>query len=424
MLSFLCKYLGFRTDVEPDSESKIDIQDLSRAAAWILIALYMIGFAISAASRSQSDFIIYRNAGVQAAHAGQIYNFKDPSPFQYAPIYAVAFIPFGRIPLRLAQLVWFLLSMALALPAMILGTSRLLFGRGFELRWELILIPVLLCTRFIHPNFDHGQINLLLLAMIVWGLALANQSSPVAAGALLAASVLVKPYGVPVILYLLGRGRVRFAVSLLFFAVALLLLPSVFVGAGYALHETIEYIRSLTTRVPNLSHDLYNKYNQSAAAIAVRLFATTKQRGGLLSQSAAATIGFAFQCALTLAVIARIGFQWSGTTGQNARLSLAALFCTAAALSPVSWLEYYMVLEVPYMALTSIACSNAAADQSRARVAQLVLAGSLVLNVGTRFFEAALYYGAAYFGSLVVLVTVLSLTGIERPLPAEVRSQT
>jgi hypothetical protein len=307
--------------------------------------------------------------------------------------------------------------MALALPATILGTSRLLFGRGFELRWELIVIPVLLCARFIHPNFDHGQINLLLLAMIVWGLALANQSRPVATGALLAASLLVKPVGVPVILYLFGRRRVRFIAYLLFFAVALLWLPSVFVGAGYALHQTAEYIRSLITRVPNLSHDLYNKYNQSATAIAVRLFATTKQRGGMLSQGAAATLGFAFHCALTIAVIVWIGVRWSSTTVQNAQLSLAALFCTLAAFSPVSWLEYYMALEVPYMALVFIACSRAEADCNRARVAQFVLAGSLVLNLGTRFFAAALYYGAAYFGSLVVLVTVLTLTAIEQPLP-------
>jgi len=397
--------------------TKTEIQGLSRAAAWILIALYLFGFAISAVSRSQSDFVIYRNAGIQAAHAGQIYDFHDPSPFQYAPIYAVAFIPFGLFSLRLAQFLWFLLSMALALPAMIVGTSRLLFGRGFELRWEVIVIPVLLCTRFIHPNFDHGQINLLLLAMIVWGLALANQSSPVAAAALLAASVLAKPFGVPVILYLFGRRRARFIICLLFFAVALLWLPSVFVGAGYARHETAEYIRSLATRVPNLSHDLYNKYNQSAAAIAVRLFATTKQRGGWLSQGVAATLGFAFQCALTIAVIVRIGLRWGGMTEQNARLSLAALFCTVAAFSPVSWLEYYMVLEVPYMALTFIACSGAEADRSRARVAQFVLAGSLVVNLGTRLFEAALYYGAAYFGSLFVLVTVLALTGIKEPLP-------
>ncbi len=388
-------------------------------AAWILIALYLLGFAISAAVRSQSDFIIYRNAGIQAAHGGQIYDFQDPSPFQYAPIYAVAFISLGLPPLRLAQLLWFLVSMVMALPAMVLGTRRLLFGRGFELRWQLIVIPVLLCTRFLHPNFDHGQINLLLVAMVVWGLTLANESRSVAAGALLAASVLAKPFGLPVILYLFGRRRVLFIISLLFFAVALLWLPCVIVGVGYTLHQTDEYIRSLTTRVPHLSHDLYNKYNQSAAAIAVRLFAATKQRGGLLSQSAAASIGFAFQCALTFVVVVWIVLRWSRTTEQNTRLSLAALFCTAAAFSPVSWLEYYMMLEVPYMALAFIACSKEATDRSHARAAQFVLAGALVLNLGTRLFEPALYYGAVYFGSLAVLVTILALTGFKEPPPLE-----
>ena len=92
-------------------------------AAWTLIALYLLGLAISAASRSQSDFIIYRNSGIQAAHAGQIHNFHDPSPFQYAPVYAVAFIPLGLLPSRPAQLLWFMISMVLALPAMIWGRA-------------------------------------------------------------------------------------------------------------------------------------------------------------------------------------------------------------------------------------------------------------------------------------------------------------
>lgn len=382
----------------------------SRAAAWILIACYLVGLAISASLRSQSDFVIYRNAGIHAAHGTPIYDFHDPSPFQYAPAYAVAFIPFGLLPLRPAQLLWFLISTALALPAMILGTSRLLFGRGFELRAELIIVPVLLCAQFIQPNFDHGQINLLLVAMIVWGLAFANESRPVTAGALLAASVLVKPFALPVILYLLGCWRVRFIISLLFFVIALLWLPSVFVGTGYAFHETTEYIRSLTTRVPHLSHDLYNKYNQSAAAIAVRLFATKDGRG-LFSQGDAATAGFVFQFALSIAVIVWIVFRQSGAAGRDIRLSLAALFCTMAAFSPVSWLEYYMALVVPYMALTFIAGPASDADRVRARIAQFILAGALILNLGTRLFEPLLYYGAEYFGSLAVLAALMALTG-------------
>jgi glycosyl transferase family 87 len=377
--------------------------------AWALVAIYLLGLAISAASRSQSDFVIYRNSGIQAAQGGEIYDFHHPSPFQYAPIYASAFIALGVLRPRPAQFLWFLISTVLALPVMILGASRLLFGRGFELRWELIVVPVLLCAQFIEVNFDHGQINLLLLDLVVWGLALAIESRARLAGALLAGSLLLKPLGVPVVLYLFAPSRLRFVISLLFFVAALLLLPCVLVGAGYALHQTAQYFRILTVRVPHLSHDLHNKYNQSAVAVAVRLLSGTPQRAGLLSQSAAATTGFAFQCVLTIAAVVWCRRRWNRGPERSARLSLAALFCVAAAFSPISWLEYYMALEVPYMALVFIASSTDERGRGGARAARLVLAILLIVNLGARLFEPAQYCGATYFSSLFALVAVVIL---------------
>src|SRR6516164_1627670 len=277
-----------------------------RAAAWILVGFYILGFAVSAASRSQSDFVIYRNAGAAALQKKPIYGLHDPSPFQYAPIYAVAFIPLGLLPPRAAQLLWFSISMALALPMMILGTGRLPFGPAFKLGWELILVPLLLCIRFIHPNFDHGQINLLLLAMVVWGFAFAIESKPVAAGGLLAASMLAKPFALPVILYLLARRQFACIVSMMIFLAALVVIPGVLVGPNYALHQTGEYLTSLTTRGIQRSQDLKNKYNQSSAAIAVRFFAPRSAK--LSNLKVAAVGGFAFQCVLTLGVIAWLVF--------------------------------------------------------------------------------------------------------------------
>jgi hypothetical protein len=84
-------------------------------------------------------------------------------------------------------------------------------------------------------------------------------------------------------------------------------------------------------------------------------------------------------------------------------LSLAALFCTAAAFSPISWLEYYIALEVPYMALAYIAFCSGDAEPWRRRAAKSVLTVALIFNLGTRLFEPALYYGVAYLGSLLVL---------------------
>lgn len=91
-------------------------------------------------------------------------------------------------------------------------------------------------------------------------------------------------------------------------------------------------------------------------------------------------------------------------------MSLAALFCTTAAFSPISWLEYYSALEVPYMALSYVAFRGDQAKPWRSRVAVLILAAALTINLGTRLFEPALCYGAVYFGSLLVLAAVLTTT--------------
>jgi hypothetical protein len=90
------------------------------------------------------------------------------------------------------------------------------------------------------------------------------------------------------------------------------------------------------------------------------------------------------------------------------------LFCTAAAFSPISWLEYYMALEVPYMALVYIAFWSEDAKLWRGRAAKSVLAIALMCNLSTRLFEPALYNGVAYLGSLLVLAAILVLTTLDR----------
>jgi hypothetical protein len=129
----------------------------------------LLGFAISAVIRWQNDFYIYRDAGLRAVLDQRIYDLDALNPFQYAPIYAVFFIPFGWLPVHWAQALWFLISMGAALPALILGSGRLLFGAASKLRADLIVVRLFLCTRFILPSFDKGQIDLLVLAMTAWG---------------------------------------------------------------------------------------------------------------------------------------------------------------------------------------------------------------------------------------------------------------
>src|SRR6202162_5989657 len=380
-----------------------------RIAAWLAVAAYVTGFAVSAAYRTQSDFTIYRNAGLAAAAGRPIYDFPDWIPFQYAPIYAVIFIPFGWISRRPAQLIWFAISMAAALPAMIVGAYRMLLGPDFEWRSEMIVVPLLMIARFLHPNFDHGQINIVVMAMLVWGLAFAYESKPVPAGFLLAASLLIKPLALPAVAYLVFRRRFAVVLLMLAFYIALLCLPALFLDLRPAIHQTMDYFNNLITRIPldRLSHDLLSTYNQSASAIAVRVLSPAKTGVGLMGQGRAAALGVAVNLAFVGWTIWKIATDRKRNLGYD-RVGISAVFCFIPSFAPLSWLEYYVALEIPYAALVA-ELSSKESDPNRSKVIYVVLASTFLLNVGSRFVGAGLYIGVPHFCSLLILWSLLCL---------------
>jgi hypothetical protein len=280
----------------------------------------------------------------------------------------------------------------------------------------MIIVPLILIARFLHPNFDHGQINLVVVAMMVWGLAFACESKPTSAGFLLAASLLIKPLAFPAVAYLLFRRRFTIIISMIVFYVALLGLPSLFLGLRPTIHQTIDYFSSLIARIPlyRLSHDLLSPYNQSAAAIAVRLLSSGKGGIGVMSQAHAATLGFAINIVLLGLTFWAIAANQRGNP-VNDRFALSAVFCLVPSFELLGWLAYYVALEIPYVALVA-ELSKATSNGARRKTIYAVLASTLVLNVGSRFVAAGLYYGAPYFCSLAILSALLGSRTLVRSL--------
>ena len=380
-----------------------------RAVAWFIVVLYLLGFSISAAMRNQSDFNIYREAGFSALHRKDIYVSESGSAFRYAPLYATIFMPLAMLPLRTARLFWFLISMATALPALLLGSARLLFGKDYKLSGELILIPLFLCTRFILPNFDHGQINLIVFALLVWGLALALETKALRSGTLLAASSLIKPLSLVPILYLVVQRRLKIFLSIIAVMVALLVLPVIILGENYTAQQTNKYVMSVAGRLSPDWEDLHSNYNQSAAAIATRILAGNRKDHGLLTESDAAAAGWLFQLLLVALVVAWCRIKQTASCEQERRLALAAVFCVIPGTLVISWLEYYIALMVPYMALTYIGLGQPEQNKKRSFVAACVLCMVLVLNVSSRLFKPALFYGVPYFTSVILLAALIAL---------------
>ncbi len=389
------------------SRSSADARPADRLLqfAWIAVGVYVIALGIAAVLRVQGDFNVYYRAGSRVLQGESIYRLDESSHFLYAPIIAIVFAPFAALPLRGAQFAWFLVS-GVSLIALIPGSARTLFGRERHLTPALILVPVILCARFIDNNIEHGQINLPTLALTVWAILLGEEDRTIASGAMLAAAILIKPFAGLAALFLLLEGKWRPILFSLICGLILMLAPILAFGLHGAIDQTVAYlevVRSMTDRYTTMLT------NQSATSAIARLM-SIGARAGAPTSHASLFIGTGIELAIVAAIV--IWFFRMPDSGEQGllphRFQLAALFCIMPSLVPISWKSYYVALLVPYMLLTFVTWSERPTGSTTPMLTLALVAVSAILNwiPGTRPNHYALFFSAHFLSSLVLLAAI------------------
>ncbi len=386
----------------------------ARKLAWCALAIYLVALAVSATLRMQGDFAVYYHAGQRVLSGGPIYPSGEKDHFLYAPIFAIAMAPFALLPRHAAQGAFFLVN-AWGLLALILGSGAMLFGRARTLPAALIVVPVVLTSILINNNFEHGQVNLPVLALCAWAIVYSRESRTMASGAMLAAAILVKPFAVLAGLYLVLRGRFAALGWTIVAAMALLAAPILLFGPHGLVDQTADYLRSVASMTDRYRTMLTN---QSAVAWIARL----ELRAGADAAAAGARplwMGMGFE-----GVLIALEAQWiwravrtPGDEIDRDRSALAGLFCLMPGFAPISWKSYFAALLVPYMLLVA---TLLAAPPRGARVRPKALAYfaiSILLNFvpGRRLGNLALFYSAHFLSSIAAFFAVA--TGIWRMPP-------
>ena len=371
--------------------------------AWIAIGVYLVALGIAAVLRVQADFNLYYRAGSRVLQGEPIYHLDEPSHFLYAPIFAIAFVPFAALPLRLAQFAWYLVS-AVSLVALIRGSGRMLLGGERQLTPALILVPVILCARFIDNNIEHGQINLPTLALTVWAIVCAEEDRSIASGAMLGTAILIKPFAGLAGLFLLLEGKWRAILSSIAFGLVLVIAPLLVFGPRGTLDQTIAYMQVVSSMTDRYTTMLTN---QSATSAVARLL-SIGARAGTPASHAALFIGTAIELALGAAVIV-----WLLRTRDSEprgdflphRFQLAALFCIMPSLVPISWKSYYAALLVPYLLLTFVLWTARPPSSPTPTLPLALVTTSAILNwiPGTRPNHIALFFSAHFLASMALL---------------------
>jgi hypothetical protein len=342
------------------------------------------------------DLEVYWRAAVRARAAAPLYRVEDQHyQFKYAPAFAVLAVPIGLLPLAAAKAIWYPVSVALVL-ALVWLSVRILPERR-KPAWLLVLAIVAGMAKFYGHEIVLGQMNALFGVIALLALGALRGHREVRAGLLLALAVVVKPYAVVFVPWLLARRRPRSIVACLAGLMFVLALPAAVYGiAGdVGLHRA--WWKTVTeSTAPNLA----NADNVSIAALYAKWLGT----GGIPAVLALAT---------GVVLLGVIGLIFLGRRGLSFPEALEGTLLLAAIplLSPQGW-DYVFLISTPAIAFIVNYEDRLPRLLRIAAIAAIAVVGLSLFDVMGRqlyaAFMAASVITICYFG-IVAALTALRL---------------
>ena len=302
-----------------------------RALAITLLAALAVWVFIYKAGPKMPDFEVYWKAGVRAAHAEPLYRTDDGHfQFKYLPAFAILATPFGLIPVQTAKLLWFAISIAL-LVYLLRANVRLPLDQRRTTRW-LIGVMIVVFGKFYAHELVLGQVNILFAVVATAALLAIKAGREGSAGALVALAIVIKPYAVLFLPWLVARGRLKSIAAAFIGLVAALALPAAVYGFDANVHLHREWWRTVTeTTAPNLS--VYD--NVSLAAMYFRWVGPGPLQAQLAYGTAAVLLALA-----AVVFLLRRGVRFPEGLEGGLLLTLMPL------LSPQGW-DYVFLIATP-----------------------------------------------------------------------------
>jgi len=238
------------------------------------------------------------------------------------------------MPPAAARGIWFFLSVAL-LVVLVNRAYAMLPGRRSRAAF-LVWLTILAMGKFYVREVGLGQTNLLLAVLVLTALACWTSGRDVAAGALLGAATVVKPYAVLFLPYLVARRKWSGAASFVVVLLGTLALPVVTYGWSGNLGQLHEWWVVVTTSTaPNLT-------NQDNISIAGMYAAWFGVGGAATLLSAVTSLALVAACAWAVARGARVS--------SPDYLDAALLMFAIPFLSPQGW-DYVLLVSTPAIML-------------------------------------------------------------------------
>lgn len=329
-----------------------------RALLWCLLwllaaaALGYTAWGLFAHTPYRIDIDIYQMGGQTWLDGRPLYRgdvlFHTPIglnlPFTYPPLAAIVFCPFAWLHMPAASVAITVLTLVLLIVSTVIvltrldvwNTSALLPGPAWLRRWWLAIVVVALASIWLEPissNFDFGQINVVLMTLVIADCV--PRRTPWPRGLLLGLGIALKLTPAVFLLYFLVRRDFRTTLTAMTsFASATLL------GFMLAWSDSWEYWTHTVHHTDRIGSAALNTDQNIAGALA---------RIGLSEQ-----LRFLLWVGLCLAVLALT--VWAMRRVLRAGETTLAIICVALfglMVSPVSW-SHHWVWVLPTLLVTAV----------------------------------------------------------------------
>lgn len=293
----------------------------------LLLALLFTGKV----SRKMPDLEVYWTASVRARTAQPLYRPEDQHyQFKYLPAFAVLAIPGGLVPLPVAKAVWYAVSILLLVALVTLSLAILPEQR--KPPWVLATITVLAMAKFFGHEVVLGQMNALLGVIVLAAVVALRRGREARAALLIVLAIVVKPYAVIFLPWLIARRRVPSIAAASAALAAIVALPAVVYGVVGDIAQHRAWWKTVTeSTAPNL----INADNVSVAAMYVKWIGAGSVAGALT----------AVTCVAVLAAAGVVFARRRGLAFPEG-LEAALLLTSIPLLSPQGW-DYVFLISAP-----------------------------------------------------------------------------
>jgi hypothetical protein len=360
---------------------------------WTAIALVLalglvIGLGVSTVNRAaispvqRTDFTVYQLAGKAVIDGTDIYQVRNVRgwAYVYPPPFAILMAPFALLSVFWGALVWYLISVALIVWALVMCVRTVRSVFPVEDRVLILsIVPIILLLVWLMSGLARGQASVLLMWLVLAAFCWHWEGHDLRGGACLAGAILLKAFPLVLLAYFVWRWKWKFLLATLATLVVVgLILP----GAVFGFKRSIAYWESweqiiarpaLATENQRAQSGLNEQLldpqkprNQSLSAVLSRL-----TNDNSLARGATVVVGLAM-----LAAMWAVGRK----AGKESELLIGSAVVTwILLLPPISETHYFVLLLLPLMALVAVAMKEPEDTTRRITGWTLIVFGAVVL---------------------------------------------